>query len=407
MHNTSVRSTATSPAPRGDRRGRALPRRHRHAAHRADPGEACGGRGPGPGPGESRRLAVLPTARPVSPPASPGAGVWQADSPISSRASADVVPTLRAPPLRPPRRRRQPRRNSSIPPRPCRSSSPPWRGSRHRPSSISVRSSAATCHLLGEELGCRLRVEDVIADVEERTPPPARRSVARLLPHPLQERAWQCRRRPLLGCVRLSREGRRHGAGRRADAAARRRWRAARLLQHHRPTRTRALHEIHGGRSGSLRITHVSGHAGAAAQPAESRHHQDVRDPARLRLVPHEDQHARANTTSPRISPVCKARPARPPMPAPIIALLTDFGRRDAYVGVMKGVILTICPDATLVDLTHDVPAHHVRHGARVLAACAPTISGRHHLRRRRRSGRRFATARDRDRRWPAPLRRA
>ena len=45
-------------------------------------------------------------------------------------------------------------------------------------------------------------------------------------------------------------------------------------------------------------------------------------------------------------------------MPGPIIALLTDFGRRDAYVGVMKGVILTICPDATLVDLTHDVPAH-------------------------------------------------
>ena len=59
-------------------------------------------------------------------------------------------------------------------------------------------------------------------------------------------------------------------------------------------------------------------------------------------------------------------------MPVPIIALLTDFGGRDAYVGVMKGVILTICPDATLVDLTHDVPAHDVRHGARVLAACAP-----------------------------------
>ena len=59
-------------------------------------------------------------------------------------------------------------------------------------------------------------------------------------------------------------------------------------------------------------------------------------------------------------------------MSRPIIALLTDFGRRDAYVGVMKGVILTICPDATLVDLTHDVPAHDVRHGARVLAACAP-----------------------------------
>lgn len=59
-------------------------------------------------------------------------------------------------------------------------------------------------------------------------------------------------------------------------------------------------------------------------------------------------------------------------MPRPIIALLTDFGTRDAYAGVMKGVILEICPDVTLVDLTHDVPAHDVRHGARTLATCVP-----------------------------------
>lgn len=59
-------------------------------------------------------------------------------------------------------------------------------------------------------------------------------------------------------------------------------------------------------------------------------------------------------------------------MARPVIALLTDFGTRDPYVGAMKGVILDVCPDVTLVDLSHDVPPHDVRAGARVLAACAP-----------------------------------
>ena len=43
--------------------------------------------------------------------------------------------------------------------------------------------------------------------------------------------------------------------------------------------------------------------------------------------------------------------------PSPIVTLTTDFGLRDPWVGVMKGVILGICPDARLVDLTHEVPA--------------------------------------------------
>lgn len=59
-------------------------------------------------------------------------------------------------------------------------------------------------------------------------------------------------------------------------------------------------------------------------------------------------------------------------MARPVIALLTDFGTRDAYVAAMKGVMLGIAPDATLVDLTHDIPAHDVRAGARTLAACLP-----------------------------------
>jgi S-adenosylmethionine hydrolase len=53
----------------------------------------------------------------------------------------------------------------------------------------------------------------------------------------------------------------------------------------------------------------------------------------------------------------------------PVVALLTDFGRRDHYAGTMKGVILGICPDAALVDLTHDIPPQDVLEGALQLAA--------------------------------------
>lgn len=56
-------------------------------------------------------------------------------------------------------------------------------------------------------------------------------------------------------------------------------------------------------------------------------------------------------------------------MAKPTIALLSDFGSTDHYAGVMKGVILGICPDVTLVDVLHDLPAHDVAFAARELAA--------------------------------------
>jgi S-adenosylmethionine hydrolase len=56
-------------------------------------------------------------------------------------------------------------------------------------------------------------------------------------------------------------------------------------------------------------------------------------------------------------------------MARPVIALLTDFGTRDHYAGTMKGVALGICPDATLVDISHDLPAHDVLGAALELAA--------------------------------------
>lgn len=52
-----------------------------------------------------------------------------------------------------------------------------------------------------------------------------------------------------------------------------------------------------------------------------------------------------------------------------IVALLTDFGTRDHYVGTMKGVVLSVCPEAALVDLTHDVPPQQIAAAAWELQA--------------------------------------
>lgn len=50
-----------------------------------------------------------------------------------------------------------------------------------------------------------------------------------------------------------------------------------------------------------------------------------------------------------------------------IITLMTDFGTKDGYVGTMKGVILGINPQCTLVDITHEIPPQGVFEGAFVL----------------------------------------
>ena len=54
-------------------------------------------------------------------------------------------------------------------------------------------------------------------------------------------------------------------------------------------------------------------------------------------------------------------------MNPPIITLLTDFGLQDGYVASMKGVILAICPDAKLVDISHLIAPRDIRSGAFVL----------------------------------------
>jgi S-adenosyl-L-methionine hydrolase (adenosine-forming) len=56
----------------------------------------------------------------------------------------------------------------------------------------------------------------------------------------------------------------------------------------------------------------------------------------------------------------------------PIISLMTDFGIKDGNVGVMKGVIWGIAPDAQISDLSHMIMPQNVREAALILGRSAP-----------------------------------
>ncbi|MFQ5840039.1 MAG: S-adenosyl-l-methionine hydroxide adenosyltransferase family protein [Candidatus Methylomirabilales bacterium] len=58
--------------------------------------------------------------------------------------------------------------------------------------------------------------------------------------------------------------------------------------------------------------------------------------------------------------------------PSGIITLLTDFGTREAFVGVMKGVILGIHPALRIVDLTHELEAYDIEGAGFLLATATP-----------------------------------
>lgn len=60
------------------------------------------------------------------------------------------------------------------------------------------------------------------------------------------------------------------------------------------------------------------------------------------------------------------------PVSRPVVTLTTDFGQTDGYVGTMKGVILSICPEATLVDITHEIRPQALRQAAHVLSTAVP-----------------------------------
>jgi S-adenosylmethionine hydrolase len=54
-----------------------------------------------------------------------------------------------------------------------------------------------------------------------------------------------------------------------------------------------------------------------------------------------------------------------------VIALLTDFGFKESSVAAMKGTILNICPEAQIIDISHEIPPFDIRHGAFVFASAA------------------------------------
>ena len=53
--------------------------------------------------------------------------------------------------------------------------------------------------------------------------------------------------------------------------------------------------------------------------------------------------------------------------PPGIITLTTDFGESDSYVAMMKGVILSINPNATIIDITHQIPARSIKEGGLII----------------------------------------
>jgi S-adenosylmethionine hydrolase len=63
-----------------------------------------------------------------------------------------------------------------------------------------------------------------------------------------------------------------------------------------------------------------------------------------------------------------------------IVTLLSDFGTRDTYAGVVEGAILRVAPAARVLHLTHGVPPGDVAQGARALADALPHVPVGIHL---------------------------
>lgn len=67
-------------------------------------------------------------------------------------------------------------------------------------------------------------------------------------------------------------------------------------------------------------------------------------------------------------------------MAPPFISLLTDFGLRDPSAAICRGVIASICPEATVIDVSHEVRKYAVRDGALLLWAALPYLPVGVHL---------------------------
>jgi len=65
---------------------------------------------------------------------------------------------------------------------------------------------------------------------------------------------------------------------------------------------------------------------------------------------------------------------------SPVVTFLSDYGLIDDFVGICHGVILTACPQARIIDLTHGIARHDVRSGAIILAEAIPYVPVGVHL---------------------------
>ena len=57
------------------------------------------------------------------------------------------------------------------------------------------------------------------------------------------------------------------------------------------------------------------------------------------------------------------------------VSFLSDFGHADEFVGVVKSVIRSLAPHATVIDLTHEIAAHDIRAGSLALARAVPYVA--------------------------------
>ncbi len=62
---------------------------------------------------------------------------------------------------------------------------------------------------------------------------------------------------------------------------------------------------------------------------------------------------------------------------APVITFTSDFGTREYYVGAVKGTVLSACPEARIVDVSHDVASHDLLEGAFTLLCAYSSFPSR------------------------------
>src|SRR5438876_737948 len=63
-----------------------------------------------------------------------------------------------------------------------------------------------------------------------------------------------------------------------------------------------------------------------------------------------------------------------------LVSFLSDYGHEDEFVGVCHGVIARRCPEARIIDITHEIPRGDIRLGALVLADALPYMPSGVHL---------------------------